>query len=265
MTMSSKYLKRAGPVAVAIAALALFAGPAASSQGSPQYPDAAGDNSSAPDIAGVTVFSDKTSGQVVFRIVGTNLSTSPNFVTGLNIDSDANPATGDVLSDGADYAFEVDNTSYGFWHWSGSDWVDTPYSTVTVSGGGGTVLFSVNKSEIGNASDFNFSIYTIDVANEQFDSAPNIGMFNYSIDVGGPLILGALVQTKPMVGPKAGRAFTVVPLGLKLPPNGGVVNVDPAPDSYTCRATLKGQALTGTGTGGCTFHRGKKSRAKTRR
>src|SRR3954454_9786043 len=188
MTTSAKYLRHAGPVAVAIAALALLGVPAASSQVGPQYPDATGDSGSAPDVTGVTVSSDKASGQIVFRIVGSNLSTSPNFLTLLNIDSDANPVTGDISSSGADYAFEVDDSSYGFWHWSGSDWVATAYSTVTVSGGGGSVLISVNRSEVGGTSDFNFSVETLDIANKQLDSAPNDGMFNYSLDAGGPAI-----------------------------------------------------------------------------
>ena len=263
MTTSSKYLKRAGPVAVAIAALALFAVPAASSQGGPQYPDATADSGSAPDISGVTVSSDKTSGQVVFRIVGTNLSTSPNFITFLKIDSDANPITGDLLAGGADYFFAVDDTTYGFAHWTGSDLGDTPYSTVTVSGGGGgTVLISVNKSELGNTSDFNFSVDTLDVANNQWDHAPGDGMFNYSLDASGPAIASADVQTKPGSGPRGGRAFTLTPLGLKLPPNGSASAAEPKPDSYSCRATLKGRALLGTGAGGCTFRIPKKARGR---
>src|SRR3954454_19383063 len=95
-------LKRAGPLlAAACAALMLI--PAASPAGGPPYPDATGDSSSAGDINGVTVLADKPSGQIVFRISGANLSTSPTSVTLLFVDADANPATGSPSWLGADY------------------------------------------------------------------------------------------------------------------------------------------------------------------
>ena len=50
---------------------------------------------------------------------------------------------------------------------------------------------------------------------------------------------------------------------MKLPASGALVAGDPKPDSYTCRATLKGRALAGTGAGGCTVRLGKKARGKT--
>ena len=118
-------LKRAGPLlAAACAALMLI--PAASPAGGPPYPDATGDSSSAGDINGVTVLADKPSGQIVFRISGANLSTSPTSVTLLFVDADANPATGSPSWLGADYVFEVDDTSYDFEHYDGSNWVGTP-------------------------------------------------------------------------------------------------------------------------------------------
>src|SRR5207253_1786774 len=49
---------------------------------------------------------------------------------------------------------------------------DTPYATVTVSSGGAGVLISVNKSEIGNTSDVNFSVDSFDVATHEADHAP---------------------------------------------------------------------------------------------
>src|SRR5712691_5828356 len=68
MNAPLRHLKRAGPVASAIAALVLVLVPSASSQGGPQYPGPAGYSGSAPDITGITVASDTGSGQIVFRI-----------------------------------------------------------------------------------------------------------------------------------------------------------------------------------------------------
>jgi hypothetical protein len=256
-------LTGAGAFAAIVAALALIFTPAASSQGGPPYSDPSGDSSSAGDISGVTVLADKGSGQVVFRISGSNLSTSPTLLTGLFIDSDANPATGDAQLFGADYVFAVDDTSYDFEHWNGSDWVATPYSTVRVGGGGSSVTISVNRSEIGNTSEFNFSARSLNGDTKATDDAPDDGMYNYSIDAGGPDIHGILLQTKPSFGPKAGKAFVVTPIGLKLPPDGTQITIAPRPDSYTCRATIKGRAITGTRTGGCTLRLAKtKTRGK---
>jgi hypothetical protein len=225
-----------------------------------KYTDPSGDSGSAPDLSGVTVSGDKSTGQIIFQINGTNLSSSENNPTWLDIDSDANPLTGDILGGGADYEFVVDSTGYGFWHWNGSDWVDTSYSTVRIFGTSSGVMISVNRNEIGNPMDFNFSATSADWANKKFDFAPDDGMYNYSLDDGGPLITGITLQTTPAAGPTAGRSFVVNPTGLTLPPS-GLLNPSsetPKPDSYTCSATLKGRALPGAGTGGCTFKIAKK-------
>ena len=92
--------------------------------------------------------------------------------------------------------------------------------------------------------------------------APDYGAFNYSLAVGGPDIRSVLVQTQPTLGPKSGKRFVVSLVGVKLPPSGAVIDIVPKPDSYTCRATLKGRAMSGTGTGGCTYLVPKKSRGK---
>src|SRR5438132_13034785 len=56
-----------------------------------KYTDPSGDSGSAPDITGLTVASDKSTGQIIFQINGTNISSSANDPTFLDIDSDANP------------------------------------------------------------------------------------------------------------------------------------------------------------------------------
>jgi hypothetical protein len=263
----TRIFRRAGPLAACAMAVALMLVPAATPAAGAPYTDPAGDNGAGGDVTGVAVATDKSSGQIVFRITGTNLSTSSDQLTMLNIDSDANPLTGDIQSGGSDYWFGIDNNSYGFQHWNGSDWVDTSYSTVSISGGGSGLLVSVNRSELGNTSDFNFSVETVQMTGgDKFnpgDIAPNDGMYNYSLDAGGPLIEGVDVQTTPSAGPRAGRAFTVAPSNLKLPPTMSLSNAAVLPDSYTCSAALKGKALRGSGTGGCTFKLAKAARRKT--
>jgi hypothetical protein len=260
-----KGLKKRRSVALAVAAMAVVVGlvAAAPAGATGKYSDATGDNGSAPDVTGVTVAGDKASGQVVFQISGKNLSSSDDYPTFLDIDSDANPLTGDLFDGGADYEFAVGASSYGFWHYNGSDWVDTSYSTVHIFGMSSGVMISVNKSEIGNTNDVNFSVSSADWPNKKFDSAPDNGMFNFSIDDGGPSILSITLATLPTTGPKAGKAFTVTPTGLALPPSGGPTT-SPQPESYACSAILGTKTLVGSGTGGCTFKIAKKkTRGKT--
>jgi hypothetical protein len=258
MNARSTSAKRFGLLAAVVAALFLV--PSASSQNGPQYADGTGDGSSAGDIGGVTVLGDKTSGQLVFRVSGSGLSTSPTTVTLLFIDSDANPNTGNANWSGADYLIGVDDSSFGFLHWDGSDWVDAPYSTVRVCclGGGSTVTFSVNRSELGNTSGFNFMARSLNIDTDGNDDAPDDGMYNYSLDAGGPDIQGVALRTAPTYGPRAGKSFVVTPIGLKLPPTGAIVSVQPRPESYSCRASIKGRPATGSGIGGCTIRVAKK-------
>jgi hypothetical protein len=206
------------------------------------------------------VLGDRSSGQIVFRVSGSGLSNAPNQVTFLYIDSDANPLTGDVDSDGADYAFGVDSDGYDFAHWNGSSWADTPYSTVRICcvGGGSSLMISVNRSELGNTSSFNFSADTWNRDARSGDDAPDFGMFNYSFDAGGPDIQAIMVTTAPSFGPRAGKTFVVTPVALKLPPNGVPISILPTPESYSCKATLAGRAVARTGTGGCTMRIAKK-------
>jgi hypothetical protein len=258
MNATPKRKRVVGPVAAIAAALALVLVPAASSLG--QYADAAGDSGTAGDITGLSVTS--VTGQIFFHINGNGLSTSETNVTWLLIDADANPSTGDLDSMGTEYQFYVDDDTYWFGRWDGSDWIDASDASVLVTGSSSGLMISVNRSELGNTSELNFWAEAYDSTNKRWDDAPDDGMFNYSLQLQGVHILEALVQTAPVAGPKAGKTFTLVPAALKLPPNGSTSLVQPTPESYSCKATLKGRAVVGTGTGGCTWRLPKNARGK---
>jgi hypothetical protein len=230
---------------------ALVLAPSAAAAGA--YADQQGDSAAAGDITGIAVEGDKASGQIVFRIKGTNLATSIVNTLWLSIDSDANPLTGDLSDHGTDYWFGLDDDSYGFQRWDGSDWVDTSYSTVHINGSSSEIDISVNKSELGNASTINFVASTHFIGNVARDFAPNDGVFNYSLDANGPEIDGVDVKTTPSNGPRAGKSFVVAPVGLKLPPDGRANPTPLLPESYSCTAKLGAKRLAGKGTGGCTF------------
>jgi hypothetical protein len=251
-------LKRAGPIAAALVA-ALLLVPSASSG---TYTDPSGDSGAAGDITGIAVTGDKTSGQVVFRITGANLASSALNPLFLTIDSDANPLTGDLTDHGSDYWFGMDEDSYGFQHWTGSEWVDTPDLSVQIRGGTSELTISVNRSELGNSSTFNFYASTFFVLGSMRDVAPNEGAFNYSLDTNGPRIDSVDVQTTPAGGPKAGKRLVVKPRALKLPPDGRAVTTPVLPESYSCTAKLGARALPGQSTGRCSFAVPKKARGK---
>ncbi len=249
-------LKRAGPIAAALMA-ALVLVPTASSG---NYTDASGDAfGEAGDLTAVTVAGDKGSGQLVFRITGSNIASSEKNALYLDIDTDANPLTGSLTDNGAEYEFYVDDNSYGFGRWDGSQWVKAPNLTVRVTGDTSEIMISVNRSELGNTADFNFVAMTWSISplgsnllQLGLDLAPDDGAFNYSFEVNGPQIDSVDVQTTPSTGPKAGKKFVIVPTGLKLPPDGRT-KADPIlPESYSCTAKLGAKKLAGSGTGGCT-------------
>jgi hypothetical protein len=241
-------LKRAGPIAAALV-FALVLVPAASSGA---YTDASGDGTTAGDIVSVTVTGDKTSGQLLFRITGANIASSQTSPLLLDIDSDANPLTGDLRDNGSDYSFFVDNNSYFLAHWDGANWVETPDLSVQVSGNTSQILISVNRSEVGNPTVFNFFALSFDSVNLGFDSAPDQGAYNYSFDANGPQIIAVAVLATP-AAPKAGKRFVIAPAGLKLPPDGQTPPPTVVPDSYSCTAKLGARKLAGSGTGRCTF------------
>jgi hypothetical protein len=243
-------LKRVGPIAAVLVA-ALMLVPTASSTSN--YTDPSGDSGKAGDISAVTVAGDKGSGQLIFRVSGSNLATTDGNLLFVDIDSDANPLTGNILNNGADYSFMVGGGGYAFAHWTGSDWADTANLSVTVAGGSGQIIISVNKSEVGNPSDLNVMASTLSLPDLSVDSAPDDGAYNYSFDANGPQINSVDVQTTPSAGPKAGKKFTILPTALHLPPDGRKSTASIAPESYSCTAKLGARTVAGSGTGGCTL------------
>jgi hypothetical protein len=250
-------LERAGPIAAALLA-ALVLVPSASSG---NYSDASGDAfGGSGDLTAVTVAGDKGSGQLVFRITGSNIASSEENALYLDIDSDANPLTGSLRDGGAEYEFYVDDNSYGFDHWDGSHWLKASNATVLVTGDTSSIMISVNRSELGNTADFNFvatafymSPFGTNIVQIGLDTAPDDGAFNYSFDANGPEIDSVEVQTAPSTGPRAGKKFVIVPTALKLPPDGRTKPAPVLPETYSCSAKLGAKKLAGSGTGACSI------------
>lgn len=237
---------------------------AAPSQAVGRYADPTGDSNGAPDLTGTLVTSD-SNGQILFTIGVTGLVRGAQTGVVLVVDADLNPGTGNPQWLGAEYLLFIDQESYsyGFASWNGTDWnFDAPSTTLQIRDAPNLVLVSVNASELGATRSFNFSVATIGAAEGQTDNSPSEGHFSYSLAAGGPEIRSVRIQRNP-ASPRAGRAFTLTPASLELPPNGGLLAPTPAPDSYTCRARLGAKAIRGTGKGGCTLRLPKNAKGKT--
>jgi hypothetical protein len=245
----SRLKKSRGLIAAALMT-ALILVPTASSG---DYTDPSGDSGTAGDITAVTVAGDKASGQLLFRVTGTNMASSETNLLFLDIDSDANPLTGDIADNGSDYRFILASGGYAFVHWTGSEWVDSPDLSVQITGSTNQLLFSVNRSELGNSSLFNFFAWTFNVPDRATDSAPDEGAFNYSFGANGPQIISVTVKTTPAGGPKAGKRFVVAPTGLKLPLDRQTTTPPTIlPTSYSCTAKLGTKRLA-SGKGVCSI------------
>lgn len=176
-----------------------------------KFTDPTGDNGTAPDIATVAVTNDEH-GQYTFTIGFATPYTGSDEVA-LFLDTDKNFSTGDPNSLGADYLFIDDfgSHSFDFASWQSNDWAEASHATagVVVSSDGKSVTMTVNKSDLGGSSGFNFFLLssdgtTFDAAHS--DVAPNNNrIFTYSAQPVFTLSPGAS-QSGPA---KAGGTWTV--------------------------------------------------------
>jgi hypothetical protein len=124
------------------------------------FADPAGDGGTAPDITNIAITNDDH-GQYTFTV--TLAAPYPNAgVIVLFLDTDKNAGTGDPNLGGPDFVFSDDRSTHTFnvakWDATAQDYLDAPFTTasVTVSPDGLTVTFSINKSELGDTTGFNF-------------------------------------------------------------------------------------------------------------
>ena len=261
---SDKLSRHRTGLAVLLAVMSVVALTGAGSAGAVgKYPDAAGDGKGSPDLTGVSVASDAF-GQILFTISTAADPLAGEGWTVLVMDTDADPTTGALDFGGAEYLIALAEGGYDFGRWTGSDWDwSTPYTTVRVRASANSVMFSLNRSELGGTTSINFYARSGrgDAALGQMDDAPDDGSFNYTLAAGGPDIREVGVKTTPDSGPRAGRPFVVQVTSLALPvvPGSGLA---PQPDSYACTAKLGARTLRGTGIGKCTFAIPKQAKGK---
>lgn len=240
-----------------VAALALLVlaatAPAAVAGNSQTFLDSTGENPAAPDITSIVVSNDDA-GLITFQV---NISNRPSLTADMEIDlfldTDANPATGDPQSFGAEYLIQLAQGSGGLFKWNGTDYSSSSTQSSLVSSyaaGGATI--KVSASDLGGTHAFNFLAIAAsgvttdangdsDYSNAAFDLAPDIGHGTFAYQVLTTLRLTVTNFLTSPVAPKAGGTLSASLAATEndtdAPFTGGAV---------ACRATVGGKAVTAT-------------------
>jgi hypothetical protein len=218
--------------------------------------DPTGDSNGAPDITGVAVAND-LSGTVLFVVEVANRT---DFVARdevlIYIDSDRSALTGfPDRGGGVDYRLRIDATSSDFDRWNGTSFEPTSRTTVRVAWANGYVA-RVHHTELGATTSFAFFVRTRmqEAPSNQFDVAPTDTYFPYTLS---PPHIDAIRLRVSSAAPRAGATFRVNSVQLQFETGESATAA-----AFTCRATLAGKRVRGTGRGGCTFKLPKSANGK---
>jgi hypothetical protein len=218
-------LRVIGVFAVVAAAVLCTAGGAWTSSTAPSvatansvtFQDSTGERPDSPDITTIVV-SNTNSGELSFKI-NPFARVTDDMLIGIDIDTDANAATGDPDT-GADYAIELFRGSANLFRWDGTNFSrrqnDPPQATLTFSG----PEIKINTSELGNTSHLKFDAIVItgivvdssgdlDFTNARADIAPDLGhgLFDYPVKTAPLRLLAKSFSLSPR-RPVAGRTLT---------------------------------------------------------
>jgi hypothetical protein len=220
------------------------AAPTAATANSQTFQDSTGERPDAPDITTIVV-SNTNTGELSFKI-NPFARVTDDMLIGIDIDSDANAATGDPDT-GADYAIELFRGAANLFRWDGTNFSrrqnDPPQATLTFSG----PEIKINASELGSTAHLKFDAIVItgiavdssgelDFTNARADIAPDLGHGLYDFPVkAAPLKLlakkFALSPSRPVAGRTLTASLTVARNDTGAVLKGGTV---------TCVATVGG-------------------------
>lgn len=239
-------------IAAVVAIVLIPTGSAATMADPVTYADPAGDAKSAPDLTNVAVMLDPGSGALVFGIdLGADDQLAGGAGVFIALDTDRNSATGDRT--GSDYLVGVFSNAAGILKWNGSDMVPFNHAPMLLSRSARNITVGFCACDIGTQT-FDFAVFS--VRGDDIDVAPDSGA-TFPPPAQSITIQSFVYTPKPFL-PKAGRRFTIKPLGIRLAETNEVV----APDSLSCTAKLGAKTLKGSGTGGCSWLIPKKTRGK---
>ena len=265
--------------AVAAALVALPAGAlgsgARATTNTQSFPDSTGEDASAPDITSIDV-SNTDNGLITFHVAISNRPTlTPDMAVLLWIDSDANAATGDPQSLGAEYVIELDPGAIGLFKWDGTTYTNAPSSTTLTYAYDATgATIRIGTQDLDATKLINFGVDAIsgittdasgnaDFTNAHNDLAPDPGhgFYNYAVLTKLTLTQTAFAYTpKPA---KSGARLTATLAATESDTSGPVAGA-----TVTCVATIKGVRLRAThslanGVASCFWKLAKTAKGKT--
>jgi hypothetical protein len=266
-------LKARLAIAIALGA-GLLAVPAALGSNSQSFPDSIGEDAAAPDITSVDVSNDDNGG-ITFKI---NVSNRPSFTSDMEflmfLDTDANSATGDPNSLGADYIIVLDpgTISLGQWN-SGSNafLVAASQTSLTYSYDATGATIHISASELGNTRSVRFATIVesglvtdaqgnVDDTNSHFDEAPDPGhgFFTYTVTVKVTLKRTAFTTTPAKAGQR---------LAASLGANDATTGLAITSGTVTCKGIVGGVRVAAThslrnGIGTCNWKLPKTAKGK---
>lgn len=207
-------------VAVPTVATGGTSAPTRAAANSVTFQDSTGEDPAAPDISTIVVSNDDA-GTITFRVTIANRPTlTRDLAFFMFIDSDANQATGDPESLGADHIVQLLLGEVILFRWDGSDYtLSATQSSLNFAWSGG-VTIRINASDLNNTRRFAFDVNaisgivfddltgSIDCSACVRDFAPTIGFFTYDVRIAPPTLIVRNVTTSP-ARPTAGRPFTM--------------------------------------------------------
>jgi hypothetical protein len=218
------------PLLVLAIAVALVALPTAASGAlsAPQAPvantttfnDSVGEDPAAPDITTIVASNDDAA-TISFKInIPNRAQYSADIAVVMFLDSDANQATGDPESLGADYIIQLIQGEALLFKWDGSDFTISPTQASLSSAWASGPTIRINASDLNNTRKLLFDVTVvsgivfdsntgaIDCSVCKRDFAPTIGFYQYNVLVQKPTLVVRSLRPTP-AKPAAGKPFTL--------------------------------------------------------
>jgi hypothetical protein len=184
------------------------------------YQDSVGEDAAAPDITTI-VASNDDAGTISFKInVPNRAQLTQDLGLFMDVDSDANQATGDPQNFGSDYIIQLLLGEIILFKWDGTDYrVSATQSSLAFQWTGGPTV-RINAADLGNTRKLSFDAFVvsgivfdqttgaIDCSQCKRDFAPGVGLYTYDVKVGRASLVVKSLKPTP-AKPTAGKPFTL--------------------------------------------------------
>ncbi len=147
--------------------------------GASRYTDPAGDSGNGPDLTDIRV-SNNAAGRLNLRITVANRTGGLAFreAVTLPLDTDLDATTG---GNGYDYRVSFAATQYAVARWNGARFEVFDPASDSAAITNGVIRFSIDRRDLGNTAGFRFGVGALDTAQRVADTAPNSGVFTYTL------------------------------------------------------------------------------------